>query len=544
MTRPPNHEPVLRVRDLTVTYHGTDSPITAVRGVDLDIMPGEVVALVGESGSGKSSTAHAVVGLLPPGSRMTGSIRVDGVEMSTLSQARLRDIRGRVIGFIPQDPSQSLDPTKRVGDQVAEVLRIHDATSRRAARSRAVDLLEAAGLPDPAVRAKQYPHELSGGMRQRVLIAAALACRPALVIADEPTSALDVTVQAQVLDSLDQLTRDMGTAVLLVTHDLGVAADRARRVVVMSTGRIVEHGTPQTVLRSPAHSYTQRLIASIPTLNTAMARGRPEPREATPLLVAHRLVKEYRHPGRSGRRRSRFRAVDDVSFTIGKGETFAIVGESGSGKSTTARLITRLTSATAGDLTLGGLDLARAKGKALRQMRKRIQLVHQNPDASLDPRMTVEAIVEEPMWAFGVGTAPFRRARAADLVDQVSLPRSVLQRRARELSGGQRQRVAIARALALQPELLVCDEPVSALDVTVQAQILDLLTGLQADLGLSYLFISHDLAVVGQISDRVAVMRNGRILELGTTEEIFSAPQSAYTRQLLDAIPGRGVFSA
>ncbi len=433
---------------------------------------------------------------------------------------------------------------KRIGEQVAEVLRIHRLAGRRTAALAAVEILARAGLPDPATHARQYPHELSGGMRQRVLIAIAIAANPKLIIADEPTSALDVTVQKVILDHLQQLTEESGTAVLLVTHDLGVAADRADRIAVMSQGRIVETGSAEAVLRRPQQPYTIRLLASAPSLTTAAARTDarpptvPEDPDRAPLVQVRDLVKEFRLPAAAGGARI-LRAVDGVSFTIPKGQTLALVGESGSGKSTTARLVLRLVDPTSGQILLDGADVTTVRGAGVRQLRRRAQLVYQNPYASLDPRLSVAEVIVEPLRAFGIGDRATRLATARGLLDRVALPAAALGRRPVELSGGQRQRVAIARALALSPDLVVCDEPVSALDVSVQAQVLDLLLELQEQLGVAYLFISHDLAVVRQIAHRVAVMRHGSIVEEGTVGELFADPQHEYTRALLAAIPGR-----
>ncbi|MFJ1807074.1 MULTISPECIES: ABC transporter ATP-binding protein [unclassified Streptomyces] len=533
---------LLEVRGLSVSYRTRGGTVRAVRGVDLDVWPGQVTAVVGESGSGKSTTAHAITRLLAAnGGIDAGTVRFGRHDLTALSERELRTVRGAQIGLVPQDPTVSLNPVKRVGEQVAEVLRIHGLATRRSAQSAAIAILDQAGLPDAATRARQYPHELSGGMRQRALIAVAIAAEPKLIIADEPTSALDVTVQRVILDHLQHLTEESGTAVLLVTHDLGVAADRAQRIVVMSEGRVVEAGPTRDILENPRHAYTRRLLASAPSLTTARPRATgsataPAPDEA-PLVEARHLVKEFRLPAAGGAART-LRAVDDVSLTLHRGRTLALVGESGSGKSTTARLVLRLADPTAGSILFDGADVTTARGAQARQLRRRAQLVYQNPYASLDPRFSVGEVITEPLRAFRVGDRASRLARARELLEKVALPASMLGRRPAELSGGQRQRVAIARALALSPDLVVCDEPVSALDVSVQAQVLDLLAELQADTGVAYLFISHDLAVVRQIAHRVAVMRSGRIVETGTAEDLFTRPRHDYTRELLAAIPG------
>lgn len=532
----------LEIRGLSVSYRTRGGTVQAVRDVDLDVRPGEVTAVVGESGSGKSTTAHAVLRLLAAnGGIDAGTIRFGRHDLVSLSEAELRTVRGARIGLVPQDPSVSLNPVKRIGEQVAEVLRVHGLATRRSAPSEAVGVLERAGLPDAATRARQYPHELSGGMRQRALIAIAIAARPELIIADEPTSALDVTVQRVILDHLQALTEELGTGILLVTHDLGVAADRAQRLVVMSQGRVVEAGVTRDVLADPQHAYTRRLLASAPSLATARPRT-PVAASAVaagtpPLVELRNVVKEFRLPRAGGASRT-LRAVDDVSLTLRRGRTLALVGESGSGKSTTARLLLRLTDASAGRVLFDGADVTAARGAQARQLRRRAQLIYQNPYASLDPRFSIGEVITEPLRAFRVGDRASRLARARELLDRVALPASTLERRPAELSGGQRQRVAIARALALSPDLVVCDEPVSALDVSVQAQVLDLLAELQADTGVAYLFISHDLAVVRQIAHRVAVMRAGRVVETGAPEDLFTRPRHEYTRELLAAIPG------
>ena len=569
---------VLTVEGLSVSYETSRGTVRAVQDVSFHVGAGETVAIVGESGSGKSTTAHAIVRLLPASARVGADAALLGdVDLVHASAAELTRIRGRRIGLVPQDPTVSLNPVTRIGAQVAEVLLVHGLADRSTAHARAVEALAEAGLPDPELRARQYPHELSGGMRQRVLIATALIGRPELIIADEPTSALDVTVQRQILDQLDRVRRDTGTGILLITHDLGVAADRADRILVMHRGRLVESGTPDEVLGAPRDPYTRRLIAAAPSLSVhrgaasllsqepqgddLSASSAPalapvlawEARSGTEdggegsggnrdaasrphVLEVRDLVKEFVLP--RGSAATAQRAVDGVSFAIPRATTLALVGESGSGKTTTARLALRLTEPTAGEILLDGEDVTSVRGRRLRDLRRRVQLVQQNPYATLNPRLTVEQLVVDPLRAFGVGDRRSRTQRAAELLDVVALPVSALHRRPSELSGGQRQRVAIARALAISPELLVLDEPVSALDVSIQHQILSLLVGLQRDFGLTYLFISHDLAVVRQIAHRVAVLRTGRVVESGTVDDIFDSPREDYTRALIDAIPG------
>ncbi|ALE78262.1 ABC transporter ATP-binding protein [Pseudonocardia sp. AL041005-10] len=533
---------LLQVEGLEVAYAGGGGTVHAVRGVDLTVAPGEVVAVVGESGSGKTTLAAAVLGLLPAAGAVTaGTVSLDGTTLTGLSERAYRSVRGARIGFVPQDPGVALNPVQKVGVQVAEVLRTHGLADRRSAPARAVELLGQAGLDEPGTRAGQYPHQLSGGMRQRVLIAIAIAAGPALVVADEPTSALDATVARRILDHLDALRRDLGTALLLITHDLAVATDRADRIVVMRHGRVVEQGTPDELLAGAQDPYTRELLAAAPGLAlTAPPVLPPVDTAGTPVAEVRDLVKEFPLPrARGSWTRRTHRAVDGVSFTIARGETVALVGESGSGKSTTARLLLRLEDPTSGQVLLGGDDVTRVRGEAWRALRRRAQLIYQNPYASLDPRFTVRELVTEPLRAFSVGSAAEQADRAAELVDRVALPSGMLDRRPGELSGGQRQRVAIARALALSPDLVVADEPVSALDVSVQAQVLELLAELQERDGLSYLFISHDLAVVRRVAHRTGVLRDGRLRELRPTAELFDDPRDDYTRELLAAIAGR-----
>ncbi|MFF0631401.1 dipeptide ABC transporter ATP-binding protein [Nocardia sp. NPDC004151] len=522
---------LLNIEGLQVEYRGRGGATPAVRGVSLQVRRGETLALVGESGSGKSTLAHAVIGLLQGGVITAGEITFDGERIDRASPRALQRIRGARIGLVPQDPGTSLNPVLRIGRQVGEVLRIHDRADRRTADLAAVEILDQAGLDRPELRARQYPQDLSGGQRQRVLIGIALACGPELVIADEPTSALDVTVQRRILDLLAARTTESGTAVLLITHDLAVAAERADRIAVMRDGLIVETGTAAEVLGNPQHEYTRRLIAAVPSLG-ADQPARPVREYGTPLLASTGLRKSFRVT-----RDFTVDAVNDVSLEVHRGETLAVVGESGSGKSTTARIIARLTAPDAGAVTFDGQDVTALRGSDLRALRRRVQVVYQNPYVSLNPKLTVGRIVAEPLQAFGIGDRRGRRAAVAALLDQVALPAAFLDRRPAELSGGQRQRVAIARALAPRPELVVLDEPVSALDVSVQAQILDLLERLQTELDVAYLFISHDLAVVRRLADRVAVMRQGGVVETGATAEVFDRPRHAYTRELLAAVP-------
>lgn len=553
MNIPAAQTPLLSVEGLEVRF-GANEPV--VRGVDLTVLRGQTVAVVGESGSGKSTTAAAILGLLAPGGRITsGRITFAGRDIASADQRLLRSLRGREIGYVPQDPMTNLNPVWKVGFQIREALRANRidrkrggagrwrsrpwGTDGRDVRRRAVQLLVEAGMPDPAKQAGRYPHQLSGGMCQRALIAIGLAGRPRLLIADEPTSALDVTVQRQVLDHLQQLTDELGTALLLITHDLALAAERAESVVVIHRGEVVESGAAQSILKDPQHEYTRRLVAAAPSLAVRRKPAARATTEADDLLVVSDLTKVYRESRGAPWRRADFRAVDGVSFQLRRASTLAIVGESGSGKSTLARMVLGLLQPTSGTVVFGGDHIVQelSRDKAL-AFRRRVQPVFQNPYRSLDPMYSVFRAIEEPLRIHRVGDRRQRRNAVHELIDQVALPTSVLDRLPRELSGGQRQRVAIARALALRPEMLVCDEAVSALDVLVQAQILDLLAELQASLGLTYLFISHDLAVIRQISDDVLVMRAGRAVEQAPTEEVFTRPRHEYTQQLLEAIPG------
>ena len=588
-------DPLLEISDLEVAFRSSTGLVPAVRKANLTLYPGQSVAIVGESGSGKSTLAHAVIGLLPGTGRVTGgTIRFQGRDITHLGTQELTALRGSSIGLVPQDPMSNLNPVWSIGFQVKEALRAnglagvaddrlahlmaehaehtgHAGRAGRADRAQKaapsaggridVDeqvalLLEQAGLPEASRRAKQYPHEFSGGMRQRALIAIGLAARPDLLIADEPTSALDVTVQRRILDHLQTLVRELGTAMLFITHDLGLAAERAEHIVVMHRGRVVESGPSLEVLQDPRHPYTQRLVKAAPSLasrriESAHARGIQVTDDellgaslgssaTEEILRVEHLTKVFEVRGAKGKDKT-LTAVDDVSFGIRKGTTTALVGESGSGKSTVANIILNLIDPTSGKVFHDGVDLSTLGPKELFALRRIMQPVFQNPYGSLDPMYSIFRVVEEPLRVHGIGTAKEREARVAELLDMVSLPRSVMRRYPHELSGGQRQRVAIARAMALKPQIVVLDEAVSALDVLVQAQILRLLSDLQAELELTYLFITHDLAVVRQIADDVVVMEHGRIVESGAADELFANPRQDYTRELIRAVPGAGI---
>ncbi|MBW9205673.1 ABC transporter ATP-binding protein [Mumia sp. zg.B53] len=566
-----SQQPLLEVRNLDVAFYADKKAIPAVEGANLTVYPGQTVAIVGESGSGKSTTAHAIIGLLPGTGRVTGGeILFDGKDIAHSSTKDFESLRGDQIGLVPQDPMSNLNPLWRVGTQIKESLVANDIAKGKDADRRVNGLLAEAGLNDVERRARQYPHEFSGGMRQRALIAMGLAARPKLLIADEPTSALDVTVQKQILDHLDGLTDELGTAVLLITHDLGLAAERADHIVVMYKGRVVESGPALEILKNPEHPYTQRLVSSAPSIASqrlSSVRARAEVREQAvqtageiaaqvattqgevgkghdDIIVVENLTKVFMLPGDRPWRKTELRAVDDVSFRLRRGTTTAIVGESGSGKSTVARMVLGLLDRTGGTVHFDGYDTGQLKGKRLMALRRQMQPVFQNPYASLDPMYSIFKSIEEPLATHGIGSSAEREAKVRDLLEKVSLPGSIMRRYPNELSGGQRQRVAIARALALEPEVVVLDEAVSALDVLVQAQILELLNDLQAEMGLSYLFITHDLAVVRQIADNVLVMQDGKIVEAAGVGEVFDNPREGYTRRLLDAIPGRDLLAS
>ncbi|WP_141657069.1 dipeptide ABC transporter ATP-binding protein [Corynebacterium variabile] len=540
--------PLLEIRDLAVTYRTRRGGVPAVKNVSVTVERGTVTAIVGESGSGKSTSAMATLGLLPGNAEVSGTIKLDGRLITNLSEREWRSIRGTRVGLIPQDPNNSLNPVKTIGASVGEGLRIAPKAVRLSASARkkkVLELLEQVGIDNPEVRYDQYPHQLSGGMKQRALIAAAVATEPELIIADEPTSALDVTVQRTILDLLDRMRTELDLGILFITHDLAVAGDRADQLVVMQGGEVKEHGPTDRILTDPHDPYTRRLLSDAPSLVSAVEQStyRPGPApDATALLTVDTLRREF------GGGDDPFVAVDDVSFTVAAGTTHAIVGESGSGKSTLARMITAFQEPTSGTVTLDDLridEFGTFSKVGRRDLRRRVQMVYQNPFSSLDPRQTVGKILAEPLRNLTDLSKTQIREKVEAILDRVALGSGagsvsgdVAQRRPAELSGGQRQRVAIARALILDPELVVLDEAVSALDVTVQAQILSLLDELQRDLGLTYLFISHDLSVVREISDTVTVMSHGRQVESGLTSEIFEHPQDEFTEKLLDAIPG------
>lgn len=643
--------PLLEVKNLQVDFTtDTGHAVHAVRNSSFSVYPGQWVAIVGESGSGKSTSAMAVLGLLPgTGHVVGGSIKLNGQEISGLKQKEYDKLRGSKMGLVPQDPMSNLNPVWRIGTQVKEALvannmdidhekrsslakalagdevelkgnddetflcskelpellaaakealsgvglsgddldaamarfsdewvpgsetrwRVADGLIKAGVKDddawsiakkyvvgstmddRIAGLLSEAGLPDAATRARQFPHEFSGGMRQRALIAIGLACRPELLIADEPTSALDVTVQKKILDHLHMLTDSLGTAVLFITHDLGLAAERAQHIVVMYKGQVVESGPSLEVLQHPQHPYTKRLVAAAPSLasqriisvkehggdaKTVMEHTVNEAslKKGEPIITVDHLTKEFKLP----RKKEMFKAVDDVSFSLKKGTTLAIVGESGSGKSTVANMVLHLLEPTSGKVFYQGRDTSEFKAKDLLDFRRHVQPVFQNPYGSLDPMYSIYRSIEEPLRIHGIGDKKSRAKRVRELIDMVELPESVMGRYPNELSGGQRQRIAIARAMALDPDVIVCDEAVSALDVLVQDQVLRLLNDLQAERGLSYLFITHDLAVVRQIADEVVVMQHGKLVEHATTDEVFDHPKKQYTRDLLDAIPG------
>lgn len=555
---------MLEVKNLSIAFKTSSGLRPAVRDMSFAIRPGEILGLVGESGSGKTITSLGVIGLLPPNAVVTGGeVLVDGVDLLKLSPLELRKLRGRHVAMIFQDPMASLDPIFTCGAQIVEAILVHEKIGERAARDKAHSLLEKVRISDPARTMRSYPHELSGGQCQRVMIAMAVACKPHIIIADEPTTALDVTVQKQVLDLLAGLNEEVGAAILLITHDLGVIYEVADRVVVMYAGEKVEEATTADLFANPKSEYAGALIDSMPALGRKHGRlpvierdaagnvrsVRPQPRvrsaeagevpdnaNGVPLLELKDLCKTYRikPPFSAG---ADVRAVDNVSFAIAPRTTLGLVGESGCGKTTLSRVVLRLSAPTSGQILFKGQDIAQLPENAMKPFRREIAMVFQNPYGSLNPRQNVAELISAPMVVGGVGNSAERNARVAYLLDAVGLPKAAVDRYPHEFSGGQRQRIAVARALALQPSLVICDEAVSALDVSVQAQVLNLLKDLQVEFDLTYLFISHDLSVVEHVSDAIAVMQKGRIVEYGPAAGIFASPKDPYTRMLLDAVP-------
>jgi len=530
--------PVLSVEGLTISVRAEGRERALVRDLSFTLAPGETIAIAGESGSGKSLTSLAIMGLLPPPALRVsaGAIRLEGEDLTRLPEGRMRAIRGNRIAMIFQEPMTSLNPVLSIGRQLCEAIRAHAPVSRTEARRRALEALKAVRISEPERRLDQFPHELSGGMRQRVMIAMALALRPDVLIADEPTTALDVTVQREVLDLLRDLQREMGTAIILITHDMGVVAEMAERVIVMKQGQVVETGPVAQIFDTPQQPYTRDLLAAVPRMGDGS--GAPSPAaEADPVARLRDLSVRFDiRGGLLSRVTHRVHAVESVSFDIRAGETFSLVGESGCGKSTIAKALTGLVPHQ-GSIEVAGHRLGGLSPREMKALRRDVQIVFQDPMAALDPRMRVGNLVGEPLLIHGIGTPETRRARVATLFERVGLDRDQLDRYPHEFSGGQRQRICIARALALQPKLIIADESVSALDVSVQARVLDLLAALKREFGIAYLFISHDMAVVENISDRVAVMFMGQMVEMGTRAQIFGNPQHPYTRRLMAAVP-------
>ena len=544
-TIPPTQETesVLQFRELDVNFRTEFGRVHAVKGVSLAVRPGEVVALVGESGSGKSVTATTALGLLPKTARITGETMVADKTISKLTPRQLRGLRGNRVAMVFQEPMTALNPVIKIGEQLTESMEVHNVAHGAEAWQKAIDLLNAVGIPNAERRVKQYPHELSGGMRQRVVIAMALACDPEVIIADEPTTALDVTVQADILDLLRSLKEKLNTGILLITHNMGVVADMADRVAVMFKGNIVERGTVEEVLLKPQHPYTKKLLAAVPHLGEGHGQFGSAPREvpgdAESALEVNELVVEYKRAGRKP-----FRAVDGVTFDVKRGEIVGLVGESGSGKSTIGRALLGLIPSAGGNVKVLGQELVQghgrrkvSQGKNLKSLRRRVGVIFQDPAASLNPRLPVGDVISEPLEVHRIGNKASRQKRVYELLEAVELPRSAFNRYPHELSGGQRQRVSIARALSLSPDLLVADEPTSALDVSVQAQVLGMLTDLQRDFGFACLFISHDLAVIDSLAHRVVVMQYGKIVEKGDRQQVLLDPQEEYTKRLLAAAP-------
>jgi peptide/nickel transport system ATP-binding protein len=538
MNTPARSAPLLKLDGLRVAFATPTGPVTVVDGLSFTLEAGETLCIAGESGSGKSVTALSLMGLLPkPGGRVTsGSAIFQGHDLFELSDREMQEVRGDDIAMIFQEPMTSLNPVLSIGTQMIEGLRRHKGLSEGDAEKRAIAVLESVRIPEARRRMKQFPHELSGGMRQRVMIAMAMSCDPKILIADEPTTALDVTIQAQILELMSDLQKQTGTAIVLITHDMGVVSEMADRVIVMRHGKMVEQGTVKSVFTAPQADYTKALLAAVPKF----ANGKNAPGEAPkpePILSVRDLIVRFDVKGGFFHRtRQRVHAVEKISFDLAPGETLALVGESGCGKSTTARAIMHLSPFT-GSVQVAGKETASLTGESLRALRRDVQMIFQDPHASLDPRMSVGDLVGEPLVIHGLARGKALTDRVADLFERVGLKPDHMTRFPHEFSGGQRQRICIARALSLNPKIIIADECVSALDVSIQAQILALLKKLRAELGLSYLFISHDMAVVEQISHRVAVMYLGQIVETGPTREVLGNPQHPYTQKLLAAVP-------
>ncbi|MCJ8008801.1 ABC transporter ATP-binding protein [Lederbergia wuyishanensis] len=533
-------EPILKVKDLRVSFHTRDGEFEAVRGINFEVRKGETLGIVGESGSGKSVTARSIMRLLPspPSYMKAGEITFLGENLAFKTEKEMEAIRGRDIGMIFQDPMTSLNPTIRIGKQISESLIKHQKLSKKEAKKEAIEILKLVGIRNSEARYNQYPHEFSGGMRQRVMIAIALACRTTLLIADEPTTALDVTIQAQILNVMKDIQEKFGTSIILITHDLGVVAGMCDRVVVMKDGEVVETGTTEEIFESPKHPYTKRLLNALPRLDekkkpkkTPLILGTVD--KGTPLLDV-RSLKQYFDMGKG----NVLKAVDNINFHIKPGETLGLVGESGSGKSTTGRAILRLYEPTDGEILYQGMAVNRLSKSEMKTMRRHMQMIFQDPYSSLNPRYKVLDIIGQALDIHQLsGSSAERRKKVEKLLDMVGLEPFHADRYPHEFSGGQRQRIGIARALAVEPKFIVCDEPLSALDVSIQSQVVTLLEDLQQQLGLTYLFIAHDLSMVKHISDRVAVMYAGKIVELAESEELYSNPQHEYTKSLLAAIP-------
>ncbi|MCY1695037.1 ABC transporter ATP-binding protein [Curtobacterium sp. SL109] len=530
------NEPVVVVDDLTVTFATDGGAVDAVKGVSIDVRPGEVLALVGESGSGKSVTARSMLRLMPETATLGGAVFLDGTDVVSVGAQKLRELRGTAGAMVFQEPSTALNPVFTVGWQIAEGLRAHGGVSRKEARVKAIDYLRRVGIPDPEQRVDHYPHQFSGGQKQRVVIASALALEPSVIIADEPTTALDVTVQAEILDLLRRCRDEFGAAIVIITHNMGVVADLADRVAVMYQGEIVEEAPVAQLFGDPQADYTKRLLAAVPRLeaSTGVARRALITEDVAPVVSARGLEIEY--PGRFGA--PAFRAVKGVDLAIRPGEVLGLVGESGSGKTTIGRAIAGLTKITGGSLNVLGTEMLGYKERDFKRLRKDIGFVFQDPATSFNPLLTIAECVAEPLVVHGVASSPrAARKQVDELMEAVQLPAAYGDRYPHELSGGQRQRASLARSLALRPKLLIADEPTSALDVSVQARVLELFLELQQDFGFASLFISHDLAVVGALSDRIAVLYRGDLVETGTTAEVLGSPQHPYTQRLLASLP-------